>query len=80
MAGGRADHYPGPVQIGPYTVLEQIASGGQGVVFRAQGPDGRPVALKVLLGASECSPDDASRARWSRASKARSGSLDAVRA
>ncbi|MCA8925657.1 MAG: serine/threonine protein kinase, partial [Planctomycetes bacterium] len=36
------------MQIGPYTVLEQIASGGQGVVFRAQGPDGRPVALKVL--------------------------------
>ena len=36
-------------QIGPYQILEEIASGGQGTVYRAFDPDtGQIVALKVL--------------------------------
>ena len=36
-------------QIGRYQVLDEIASGGQGVVYRAYDPDtGQIVALKVL--------------------------------
>ena len=36
------------MQIGPYRVLSEIARGGAGVVYRAQGPGSRPVALKLL--------------------------------
>ena len=36
-------------QVGPYRLLEEIGRGGLGVVFRARGPDGGQVALKLLL-------------------------------
>jgi serine/threonine protein kinase len=37
------------VEIGGFEVLDQIGSGGQGVVFRARDPEGRVVAIKLLL-------------------------------
>ncbi|MCA8924918.1 MAG: tetratricopeptide repeat protein [Planctomycetes bacterium] len=43
-------------QIGPYRVVEEIARGGAGVVFRAQGPGGETVALKLLLEQAAVSP------------------------
>ena len=36
-------------RIGPYLVHEEIGRGAAGQVFRAQGPDGREVALKLLI-------------------------------
>ncbi|MFE3451023.1 protein kinase [Nonomuraea sp. NPDC059194] len=34
--------------IGPYRVVRQLGEGGQGVVYLATAPDGRPVAVKTL--------------------------------
>jgi tetratricopeptide (TPR) repeat protein len=36
--------------IGPFVGLSEIGRGGMGVVYRGRGPDGREVAVKVLLG------------------------------
>ncbi|MCA8923737.1 MAG: hypothetical protein KDD82_18150 [Planctomycetes bacterium] len=36
------------MQIGRYRLQGEIARGGMGVVYRAAGPDGRPVAIKAL--------------------------------
>jgi len=36
------------MQIGPYRVLDELARGGQGIVFRAEHPSGQRVALKLL--------------------------------
>jgi serine/threonine-protein kinase len=41
------DLTPG-TRVGEYVVRELIASGGFGVVYRAEDPEGRPVAVKVL--------------------------------
>ena len=33
---------------GRYRIVAEVSRGGMGAVFRAQAPDGRPVALKLL--------------------------------
>ncbi|MCA9591990.1 MAG: protein kinase [Myxococcales bacterium] len=38
-----------PERVGPYRIVEQIARGGMGVVYRARGEDGGEVALKTVL-------------------------------
>ncbi|WP_344745950.1 serine/threonine-protein kinase [Streptosporangium vulgare] len=35
-------------RIGPYALTRKIGQGGQGAVYLAHGPDGQPVAIKVL--------------------------------
>jgi formylglycine-generating enzyme required for sulfatase activity len=40
------------MQLGPYTVVEEIGRGGAGSVLRARAPDGADVAVKVLLRAT----------------------------
>ncbi|MFC6822152.1 serine/threonine-protein kinase, partial [Nonomuraea dietziae] len=37
-----------PSFIGPYRVVRPLGEGGQGVVYLATAPDGRPVAVKTL--------------------------------
>src|SRR5262249_39215198 len=38
-----------PRAIGPYEVVRELGRGGMGVVLQARAPDGRDVAVKVLL-------------------------------
>ncbi|MFI5494153.1 serine/threonine-protein kinase [Actinoplanes sp. NPDC051859] len=37
-----------PRQLGRYQLLARLGQGGMGTVFLGEGPDGRPVALKVI--------------------------------
>ncbi|MCD0450950.1 serine/threonine protein kinase [Actinocorallia sp. API 0066] len=39
-----------PRRIGPYTVLNRLGEGGQGVVYLGRDREGQPVAVKVLRG------------------------------
>ncbi|MEZ0228301.1 MAG: protein kinase, partial [Planctomycetota bacterium] len=49
------------MKLGRYETIAPLASGGAGAVFRARGPDGREVALKVLA-----RRDEAARVRFER--------------
>lgn len=56
---------PGDVVDGRYRVVEHLATGGMGAVYRAEHVDlGRPVALKVML--PELSGDESLVARFKR--------------
>ena len=55
---GPPDPAAPPVRIGPFTLLEEIARGGMGIVHRArEAPLGRIVALKLLRGGEAARPD-----------------------
>ncbi|MCB9760119.1 MAG: protein kinase [Alphaproteobacteria bacterium] len=69
---------PGPEQagargptIGPYRLLGLLGQGGMSVVYRAQGPDGQEVALKVLRAGAWA--NEASRRRLRREAEALAG-------
>ncbi|MGD9960874.1 serine/threonine-protein kinase [Nocardioides sp.] len=55
---------PGPIQVGPYTLLSRIGEGGMGVVHLARRSDGHRVALKVLR--PHIVGDDEARERLAR--------------
>ncbi len=62
----------GPAQVGPYALEGELGRGGMGVVFRARDPAGRPVALKLLLGARPAQ-GEAARARFAREARLQAG-------
>ncbi|MFG1999444.1 serine/threonine-protein kinase [Spirillospora sp. NPDC048911] len=53
-----------PVSLGPYRLSGRLGEGGQGVVYLAEAPDGRPVAVKLLRGHLDGDPE--ARARFMR--------------
>jgi serine/threonine protein kinase len=57
-----------PTRLGEYELLGRIGSGGFGVVYQAEAPDGRAVAIKLLR--PEFSDDEGIRARLSREAEA----------
>jgi hypothetical protein len=54
----------GPRKIGRYRVLRRLGAGGMGTVYLGAGPDGRPVAVKVIR--AEHAADPVFRARFRR--------------
>jgi serine/threonine protein kinase len=45
-----------PRQLGAWQLIGRLGEGGQGVVYAGQGPDGRPVAVKLLRHGPESDP------------------------
>jgi serine/threonine protein kinase len=60
---GAAELRPGDT-VGPYTVERPLAEGGMARVFKATGPDGEAVALKLVR--SELAAEDTFRRRFAR--------------
>src|SRR2546423_15482718 len=58
-----AEPQPGD-SVGPYRVESMLGEGGMGGVYRAVGPDGEVVALKVVK--AELAKDDVFRRRFER--------------
>ncbi len=55
-------------EVGPYRIDSPIGEGGMGLVFRAQGPDGRAVALKIVR--PDTAVDEEFRRRFAREARA----------
>ena len=53
-----------PPAVGPYRVTARLGAGGMGRVFLAEGPGGRPVAVKVIR--PEYADDPDYRRRFAR--------------
>jgi eukaryotic-like serine/threonine-protein kinase len=51
-----------PARVGPYEIVSRLGAGGQGVVFLARDPNGRPVAVKVVH--AETAADEEFRNRF----------------
>ncbi|MFC4592310.1 serine/threonine-protein kinase [Sphaerisporangium corydalis] len=54
-----------PATVGDYRIVGRLGSGGQGVVYLAEPPEGEPVAIKML----HASPDTLSAMRFRRESE-----------
>ena len=53
-----------PRQVGRYTLLARLGSGGMGDVYLGRSPGGRPVAVKVIR--ADLAQDESFRARFAR--------------